>query len=187
MNYTFKELKECLSYEKKLYGADHNKLKQWLCHEHSFYIWKYIRLLRIEEYFDKQNKKALYMLKYIVRRKRNKIGERIGLTIGLHVFEPGVLIWHYGSVVVSGKSKIGSGCSLHGQNCIGNNGLKVDGKAPVIGENVDIGVGASVIGDVYIANNVKIGAGAVVVKSCYTEGATLVGIPAHEIKVREEL
>lgn len=52
------------------------------------------------------------------------------------------------------------------------------GKAPVIGNNVEIGVGAKIIGDIYIADNIKIGAGAVVTKSFYEEGITLVGIPA---------
>lgn len=39
-------------------------------------------------------------------------------------------------------------------------------KAPHIGNNVEIGFGASIIGDVTITDDVKIGAGAVVVKSC---------------------
>ena len=54
--------------------------------------------------------------------------------------------------------------------------------APVIGNNVDIGVGAKIIGDITIADDVKIGAGAVVTKSCLEKGATLVGIPAKPVK-----
>lgn len=50
------------------------------------------------------------------------------------------------------------------------------------GDNVEIGVGAKIIGDIYIADGVKIGANAVVVKSCYNKGATLVGIPALEVR-----
>lgn len=47
---------------------------------------------------------------------------------------------------------------------IGNDGVSL--KAPHIGNNVEIGFGASIIGDVTITDDVKIGAGAVVVKSC---------------------
>lgn len=68
----------------------------------------------------------------------------------------------------------------HGNNCIGNN-RKEDERAPHIGNNVEIGVGAKIIGDIYVVDNVKIGANAVVVKSCFTNGATLVGVPAHEV------
>ena len=52
---------------------------------------------------------------------------------------------------------------------------------PVIGDNVEFGVGSSVIGGIQIANNVKIGAGAVVTKDILEEGATVIGVPAHVI------
>ena len=54
----------------------------------------------------------------------------------------------------------------------------------MIGDNVDIGVGAVIIGNIYIANNVRIGANAVVTKSCYEEGAILVGNPAKTLNGR---
>ena len=38
------------------------------------------------------------------------------------------------------------------------------GKGPIIGDNVFIGAGAKIIGNVKIGNNVKIGAGSVVVE-----------------------
>lgn len=47
--------------------------------------------------------------------------------------------------------------------------------APVLGDNVELGFGATVIGDVYIADGCKIGA--VVTKSCYEPYSTLVGFP----------
>ena len=53
--------------------------------------------------------------------------------------------------------------------------------APKIGDNVDIGVGAKIIGDITIADNVKIGAGAVIVKSITTPGVTVIGIPGRVI------
>lgn len=55
-------------------------------------------------------------------------------------------------------------------------------KAPIIGDNVDIGVGAKIIGPVRVADNVKIGANAVVTKSCETPSAVLIGVPAKAIK-----
>ena len=49
----------------------------------------------------------------------------------------------------------------------------------MVGDNVEFGVGSSVIGGIRIANNVKIGAGAVVTKDILEEGVTVIGIPAH--------
>lgn len=82
--------------------------------------------------------------------------------------------WHYGSVIVNGHAKIGKNCQFHGNNCVGNKGV-LDEAAPRLGDNVEIGVGAKIIGDIYIADGVKIGANAVVVKSCYNKGSNTCG------------
>lgn len=93
-------------------------------------------------------------------------------------------ICHYGSVIINCNARIGENCKIHGQVCIGNDGIT--NTAPIIGNNVDIGVGAKVIGNVIIADNVRIGAGAIVTKSCEEKGATLVGIPASPIHTEKE-
>ena len=49
----------------------------------------------------------------------------------------------------------------------------------MIGNNVDIGVGAKIIGPVEIGDNIRIGANAVVVDSFNESGVTIVGVPAH--------
>lgn len=53
---------------------------------------------------------------------------------------------------------------------------------PVIGNNVMMGAGAKVIGNVTIADNIKIAAGAVVVNSFKEPGITIGGIPARRLK-----
>jgi len=52
---------------------------------------------------------------------------------------------------------------------------------PTIGDNVYIGAGAIIIGDIVIGNSVTIGAGAVVVKNV-SDGAIIVGNPGRVIK-----
>ena len=94
------------------------------------------------------------------------------------------MIFHAQGVVVNGDVKVGKNCILHGGNVIGNMGN--DLKVPVIGNNVRLGTGAKVLGDVYIADGVQIGAGAVVLDSCYEKGALLVGIPARVHKKDSE-
>ena len=55
-------------------------------------------------------------------------------------------------------------------------------KAPHIGDNVYIGPGAVIFGDIVIADGCYIGANAVVNKSVLTPNTVVVGIPAKVIK-----
>lgn len=168
-------MNDVLRQEKKLYFKNTKQyLISLITHEHNYLIWKYIVYLRKEEY--SKNK----VLTYYYRRRKNQIGSKLGILIYAGTCGQGLHIWHYGSVIVNGYAKIGKNCTLHGQNCIGNSGH--DNAAPVIGDNVDIGAGASVIGDIRIADNVTIGAGAVVNKSCLESNVVLAGVPAKIVK-----
>ena len=77
-------------------------------------------------------------------------------------------------------SKIGDGCLFHGDNCVGNNGS--DNNCPTLGNHVELGIGAKVIGGVTLADHIQVGANAVVTKSFTEPGITLAGIPAVKIK-----
>lgn len=152
-------------------------LRVFIFREHEYYIWKYQLLLRKEEFFYlKRN----YFLSAYYRRKKNILGEKLGFTIHKFVFGSGLKIWHYGNIVVNACAKIGKNCTLHGDNCIGNDGF--NSASPIIGDNVDIGVGAKIIGNITIANNVIIGAGAVVNKSITEEFVVVAGVPARIVK-----
>lgn len=54
-------------------------------------------------------------------------------------------------------------------------------RAATIGDNVFIGTGAKIIGDIHIADNVVIGAGAVVTRDILEPGITVAGVPARKI------
>lgn len=161
-----------LAYEKTLYFQDRKQyLTSMVTLEDNYLIWKYICYLRREE--AASNKLTAYWQ----RRKKNRLGAKLGIQIYAGTCAKGLHIWHYGSIIISGEAKIGENCTLHGQACIGNDGRGE--AAPVIGNGVDIGAGAKVIGDISIADNVRIGAGAVVTRSCNEAGATLTGVPAR--------
>ena len=67
---------------------------------------------------------------------------------------------------ISAYGRIGKGCTIFQHAVIGSNTLS-DSKNqgfPTIGDNVFIGAGAMVIGNVHIGNNVRIGANAIVTK-----------------------
>ena len=97
------------------------------------------------------------------------------------MFGPGLSIAHYGTIVVSTAARVGKNCRLHeGVNIGATNGSS---RAPQIGDNVFIGTGAKIIGDITIADDVAIGANAVVVKSIQEQGITVGGVPAKKISV----
>ena len=173
----YKELKEWLSYEKQNYPL---RLFDIVVKNQMYYNWKYLRLLRYCEYY-RNTKQLIFLPIYILTRlRRNLLGKKIGIEIGENSVGKGLIIYHNGSIVINKNSKIGKNLKLHGCNCIGNLG-KEDNNCPIIGDNVDFGVGSIAIGNIKIADNVKIGANATVVKDCLAPGATLVGTPAKPL------
>ena len=141
-------------------------------------IWKFERLMRLAEYSLTWKGLGKFLSK-IIRYKYYKESVRLNYSIPLNVFGPGLAIVHRGPVVVSKYAIIGKNCRIQTMTVIGaTNGLK---KAPKIGNNVYIGAGAKIIGDIIIADDIAIGAGAVVVKSCTISGVTIGGIPAKQI------
>lgn len=86
------------------------------------------------------------------------------------------VIDHFGGVIVSGYAKFGDNCRIRNGVVVGLR--RVEEKvAPVIGNNVDIGAGAKVLGPIRIGDNVLIGANAVVMQDV-PDNSIAVGVPA---------
>ena len=97
------------------------------------------------------------------------------------------VIDHFGGIIISGYARFGDNCRIRSGVCVGLSRIE-DPCAPVIGNNVDIGIGAKLLGRITIGDNVLIGANAVVTRSV-PANSIAVGIPAvikprHLIKVR---
>ena len=150
-------------------------------HYPSYELKKFLFYLRKQEYYinTANGNKLKGLLGLYYERKKNKLGLRLGIEIGPNCFGKGLQIYHSGSIIINNGVKAGENCKLHGANCIGNNGKTND--APKLGDNVDIGYGAVIIGNITVANNVKIGANAVVTRSITEDNSTYVGIPAKKI------
>jgi serine O-acetyltransferase len=93
-----------------------------------------------------------------------------------------LVIEHFGAIVVSGDTVIGDDVTLRHGVTLGLRRTGVPG-APVIGNGVDIGAGAKILGPVRIGDGAVIGANAVVLCDV-PAGALAVGIPAR-IKQRQ--
>ena len=86
------------------------------------------------------------------------------------------VIEHSGGIVVSGFARFGDNCRIRNGVVIGLSRVS-DPCAPQFGNNVDIGAGAKVLGNIRIGNNVLIGANAVVL-SDVPDNSIAVGVPA---------
>ena len=88
-----------------------------------------------------------------------------------------LLIEHFGDIIISGDAVIGDDVIIRNGVTIG---LKRTGErgAPVIGNRVDIGAGAKVLGAIRIGDDVSIGANAVVITDVPSRSLA-VGVPAR--------
>jgi serine O-acetyltransferase len=86
------------------------------------------------------------------------------------------VIDHSGGIVISGYAKFGNDCRIR-SGCVVGLARIDDPCAPIVGDNVDIGAGAKLLGRIRIGNNVRIGANAVVVCDV-PDDCVAVGVPA---------
>ncbi|MNR97100.1 Serine acetyltransferase [compost metagenome] len=91
----------------------------------------------------------------------------------------GLRIWHFGGIFIHPEAQIGRNCTLRQGVTIGNR--NADGEVPVIGDDVEFGAYAQVLGGVRIGHGCRIGALSVVLHDV-PDGATAVGVPARIVK-----
>ena len=109
-----------------------------------------------------------------------KLSFQTGFQIDPNSFGKGLLIYHYGSIVVNAGARIGDYATIYPGVVIG---AKESG-VPTIGRHCFIGAGSKVLGGVKIGDNVTIAPNAVVVKDV-PDNAIVAGVPAKVIKFKE--
>lgn len=108
----------------------------------------------------------------------------LGITIGAGAkIGRRLCIEHHGCIVVHGATVIGDDCLIRHGVTIGNTGLDDLYGAPIIGDRVQIGAGAKILGRVRVGSDVIIGANAVVVHDV-PDGVIVGGVPARIIRRR---
>jgi serine O-acetyltransferase len=96
-----------------------------------------------------------------------------GATIGR-----GVFIDHGMGVVIGETAIVGNYALIYQGVTLGGTGKECGKRHPTLGENVVVGAGAKVLGNIQIGNNVRIGAGSVVLRDVPSD-CTVVGIPGR--------
>jgi serine O-acetyltransferase len=101
-----------------------------------------------------------------------------GATIGRRCF-----IDHGMGVVVGETTEIGDDVLLYQGVTLGGTGKEKGKRHPTIGNNVVIGTGAKILGNITIGDHTKIGAGSVVIRSV-PDHSTVVGVPGRVVRTR---
>jgi serine O-acetyltransferase len=96
-----------------------------------------------------------------------------GAQIGHSVF-----IDHGMGVVIGETAIIGNYCLIYQGVTLGGTGKETGKRHPTLGDNVVVGAGAKVLGNIEIGDNVRIGAGSVVLRSTPSD-CTVVGVPGR--------
>ena len=92
----------------------------------------------------------------------------------------GLYIGHFGGVVITSKAIIGKNCNISQNVTIGFSSRGKKRGYPMIKDNVYIGPGAVILGNIIIGNNVAIGANAVVLDNV-PDNSVVVGVPAKVV------
>lgn len=177
-----KTYKYYLGEDKKAYGITTDnllfRLNPYLIDNE---IWRFQKCLRKCEYFFniKTNNPFSKLLKILYAYRFKYLSIKLGFTIPVNCFGPGLRIKHRGTIVVNGRSKIGSNCTLNACVIIGSQS-DLEIKVPTIGNNVYIGPGAKIFGEIFISDGCAIGANAVVNKSFFNPNVIIAGVPAVE-------
>jgi serine O-acetyltransferase len=91
----------------------------------------------------------------------------------------GIYIAHIGGIHINPEAILGSNCNLTHGVTIGTSAMGRKG-SPVIGDNVYIGTGATLVGKIKIGNGAKISANTLVITNV-PDGATVMGVPGRII------
>ncbi len=129
------------------------------------------------------NKHLFFIARLISQGSRFLTGIEIhpGAKIGKKL-----MIDHGMGVVIGETAEIGDNCIIYHQVTLGGTGKEKVKRHPTIGNNVMIGCGSKVLGNINIGDHVKIGSNSVVLKNI-PPNTTVVGIPGRMIEKNKEV
>ena len=144
-----------------------------------FLLYPHIKALicyKMSHYF--YIKKMFFLARLISNISRFLTGIEIhpGAKIG-----KGLFIDHGMGVVIGETAEVGDNVTMYHGVTLGGTGKEKGKRHPTVGDNVVIGAGAKVLGNIYVASGTRIGANSVVLRNT-SQNSTVVGIPAREVR-----
>ncbi|MEM7234898.1 MAG: serine acetyltransferase [Planctomycetota bacterium] len=164
---------ENIRHDWQVYERDIGRQGFWVMLAYRFGCWRY----RVRPRFLRAPLSILYKCLKVASQILTGIDLPCEVKVGKNF-----RIEHFGDIIISGDTVIGDDVVLRNGVTIGLRHTGIKG-APVIGNRVDIGTGAKILGAITIGDDVAIGANAVVIKDV-PANSIAVGIPA-KIKPRK--
>lgn len=136
---------------------------------------------KISHYFYK--KKHYLIARFISERAKRKTGIEIhpGATIGKNLF-----IDHGTGIVIGETAIIGNNVTIYHGVTLGGTGREKGKRHPTIEDNVLIGCGSQILGNITIGENTKIGAGTTIIKDI-PKNVTVVGEIGKIVKINKNI
>lgn len=149
--------------------AAKSRLEVWLCYSGLHAVWFY----RVNHWL--WNRRLFLLGRWFSQVARWLTGIEIhpGAKIGRRLF-----IDHGMGVVIGETTIIGDDVTLYQGVTLGGTGKEQGKRHPTIEDNVVVGGGAKILGNIVVGRNCRIGAGSVVLRNV-PEDSTVVGVPGH--------
>ena len=171
------QLKEFLDIECERYPVHGRRYISYLLQiSEGAILRRHTVLLRKTEYFVNTGKRIRAT---IYQARLMRFQNKYCIKIPLNTCDKGLMISHVYPLGMNGNVSVGKNCRIMPYAKLGGDD-RLD-KAPVLGDNVTLGLDCTVVGDVYLADGITVGAGAVVTKSFYEPGIHIAGVPARKI------
>ena len=142
------------------------------------YVMTYLESMRKTSYYKHRLSKGgvfFYLLYLYYYRKYRKLGVKLNFSIGYNCFGYGLVLPHYGTIVVGDSNRIGKYAVIHTSTCITDT-------AKTIGNGLYLSTGSIITGAQVLGNNISIGANSLVNKNYSEDNSLLVGSPAEKRK-----
>lgn len=128
---------------------------------------KYLATMRKLSYYKNSGNPLWLFYHFIYQR----LTVKLGYTIGPDVFGYGLVLPHYGTIVVGPKNTIGNYAVMHVCTLITSTNKQ-------IGDNLFVSTGAKITSGMELGDNITIAANSVVTKSFTDNNILLAGMPA---------
>jgi len=151
--------------------AAKSRMEVFLCYSGLHAMWFY----RVNHWL--WNHHAFLLGRWLSQVARLLTGIEIhpGAKIGRRLF-----VDHGMGVVIGETAIVGDDVTLYQGVTLGGTGKELGKRHPTIEDNVVVGGGAKILGNITVGKNCRIGAGSVVLRSV-PENSTVVGVPGHII------
>lgn len=165
----FSTIKEDIKAVKENDPAAQSSFVIWLSYPGLHARWSHV----IEHWLWNHGLKSIARLSSQFTRFMTGVEIHPAAVIGRRFF-----IDHAMGVIIGETTIIGDDCTLYQGVTLGGTGKETGKRHPTLGNNVLVGVGAAVLGNIVVGDNSKVGGGAVVVRDV-PPNSTVVGIPGR--------